>query len=347
MEATSHPHFLFRLNRAIFALDALAVREVLPLPALAAVEETPPYVAGAINLRGRVVPVLDLNLRFGHPTLPGKPEDALVIVAVDNLLAGVQVSEALEVVDIPPHLVEPPPLPESPARIFPPFVLGNARVGEELVMVLDHGLLIRWVDPGGWKPELLPGLPEDSELAAFAAAEGGPAGNAAEILRRRAVALQAPVQVEEEAAGNQVAAFLLGGEFFAVALGQIQEFAPLRTLTPLPNCPAHVVGCVNLHGSILTALDLRGVLGLPVRSFSPSSQLVIAAAAGRRAAIVVDEIDDIVGFQPADLVPLPAPGESGAKASISGTLPYRGKSLMLLDLESLFADHDLAIKPAG
>jgi chemotaxis signal transduction protein len=69
---TSQAHLIFRLHRALFALAAMAIREVLPLPAIAAVEETPPYVVGAINLRGRVVPILDLNLRFGHSTVPSR-----------------------------------------------------------------------------------------------------------------------------------------------------------------------------------------------------------------------------------------------------------------------------------
>jgi purine-binding chemotaxis protein CheW len=345
---TSQAHLIFRLHRALFALAAMAIREVLPLPAIAAVEETPPYVVGAINLRGRVVPILDLNLRFGHSTVPCRPDDALIIVEVNDLQAGIIVSEALEVVEIPPRLSAPPPLPESPERIFPPFVIGNARVAEDLVMVLDHNLLILWAEHGGWLPETLPGAPDEADYELAMQTAGGNAEVAfrqQEILRRRALdLLEAPQSAGDEAA-TPLVAILLGDEFFGIELDQVLEFSAVHSLTPFPNCPSHVVGAMNLRGRALTVLDLRGFLGLPARRFTPSAQVVIASAAGRTAGLVVNEIHEIVWFRPSELAPLTTVVETWASPVARGTFPYQGKSLTVLDLEVLFADQRLVVKP--
>jgi purine-binding chemotaxis protein CheW len=345
---TSKAYLIFRLHRALFALAAMAVREVLPLPAIAAVAETPPYVIGAINLRGRVVPIIDLNLRFGHPTVPCRPDDALVIVEANDLQAGIIVSEALEVVDIPPRLIEPPPLPESPERVFPPFVIGNARVDEDLVMVLDHNLLILWSERGGWLPEILPGTPDeaDYELARqTAGVNADVAYRQQEIFRRRALDLLAAPQSAGDETASPLAAILLGDEFFGIEFGQVLEFSEIHNLTPLPNCPSHVVGTMNLRGRALTVLDLRGFLGLPARKFTSSAQVVIATAAGHTAGIAVNEIHEIVWFHASELAPLTTVVESWASPVARGTLPYQGKSLTVLDLEVLFADQRLVVKP--
>lgn len=346
MEGFSQTHLVFRLNRALFALEAKAVREVLPLPAIAAVEETPPYVVGAINLRGRIVPVLDLNLRFGHPTVPGRAGDALVIVEIDELQAGIMVSEALEVADIPPQLIEPPPLPESPERIFPPFVTGNARIGEELIMVLDHRLLILWVDQGGWLPEQLPGQPDEADLANARSIDMEQTDRDWAILRQRAIELQSPLQDDSDDAVVQLAAIQLGGEFLGLLLSQVLQFTAIQSLTPLPNCPNHIVGIMNLRGEILTALDLRDILGLLSRPFTASSKVVIAEAAGLRAGIVVDDILDILSYRTADLASLPTVGKLTMNDSALGILPYLGKSLMVLDLDILFANQMLTSQTA-
>jgi purine-binding chemotaxis protein CheW len=350
MEMTSQAHLIFRLHRALFALSAMAVHEVLPLPAIAAVEETPPYVIGAINLRGRIVPILDLNLRFGHPTTPYQPDDALIIVEVNELQAGIIVSEALEVADIPAHQIEPPPLPESPEHFFPPFVIGNARVAEDLVMILDHNLLILWAERGDWRPDILPGAPDetDYELAMQTAGVNAEvAFRQQEVFRRRALELLAPPQFAGEEVARPLVAILLGDEFFGIELEQVLEFSEIRTLTPLPNCPPHVVGAMNLRGRALTVLDLREFLGLPARKFTPSAKIVIASAAGHTAGIVVNEIHEITWFRPAELAPLTNVVASRAISVAHGTFPYLEKSLTVLDLEVLFADRRLVVQQSN
>ena len=71
---------IFNLDDARFGVDATRVRESVWLPELTPIEEAPPYIAGIFSLRGQIVPVTDLNLRFGHPARPYRLSDQIVIL---------------------------------------------------------------------------------------------------------------------------------------------------------------------------------------------------------------------------------------------------------------------------
>src|SRR5665811_2304944 len=69
-ETMDQTYLIFGHRGARYGLNVRAVREIVWLPELSPIEELPPYIAGVFNLRGRIVPVMDLGLRFGHPREP-------------------------------------------------------------------------------------------------------------------------------------------------------------------------------------------------------------------------------------------------------------------------------------
>ena len=85
------------------------MRESVWLPELTPVEEAPPYIAGIFSLRSQIIPVTDLNLRFGHPALPYRLSDQIVVLELDQLLMGLIVSEVIEVIEISHDTIQPPP----------------------------------------------------------------------------------------------------------------------------------------------------------------------------------------------------------------------------------------------
>ena len=86
------PHLIFTLRGGVYAVPASAVREILWLPELTPVEESPRYVAGVLNLRGRIVPVIDLNVRFGHAPRPYHLEDSVILFEWEDAIAGLIVN---------------------------------------------------------------------------------------------------------------------------------------------------------------------------------------------------------------------------------------------------------------
>lgn len=127
-------YLTFLLADDEYGLNILRVREIIGIVGIIKVPQTPDFVQGVINLRGKVIPVVDLRLRFG---LPNKAyDDQTCIIVVDlGMLMGIIVDTVLEVHAIPAIDIEPPP--EFGAVIDPGFILGRSKVDGDVKILLD------------------------------------------------------------------------------------------------------------------------------------------------------------------------------------------------------------------
>lgn len=132
-------HFVgFRLDRQLYALPLENVERALRMVAVTLVPDVPPWVAGVINLHGQVVPVVDLRRRFGFPSKEPALEDRLLVVQALEQTVALIVDEVTEVLEVPAHQVESPPLSLADARP----VAAVIRRDERLVLVLDATRLL-------------------------------------------------------------------------------------------------------------------------------------------------------------------------------------------------------------
>jgi len=134
-------YLTFRLGREIFAIDVIQVREVLDLVQITKVPQTPRFMLGVINLRGSVVPVVDLRIKFGISETE-KTRDTCVVVMEVPLEGEVSVIGALadsveEVLELDQSQIEPPP--RLGTRLKTDFLKGMGKRGEEFIMLLDIG----------------------------------------------------------------------------------------------------------------------------------------------------------------------------------------------------------------
>jgi purine-binding chemotaxis protein CheW len=132
-------YLTFTLGGEVFAIGILAIKEIIEYSTLTAVPMMPPYVRGVINLRGAVVPVLDLSVRFGKPSSPVSRRTCIVIVEIttagERQDVGVVVDAVDSVLDIPTDQIEPPPA--FGARISTDFIRGMGKVNGRFVILLD------------------------------------------------------------------------------------------------------------------------------------------------------------------------------------------------------------------
>jgi len=132
-------YLTFMLGGEVFAIGILAIREILEYIAPTQVPMMPPYLSGVINLRGAVVPVLDLAIRFGQAACaPGKRTCIVIIeVAAGGELQqlGLLVDAVNAVVEIAPAQIEPPPA--FGARLRPEFILGMGMVETRFIVLLN------------------------------------------------------------------------------------------------------------------------------------------------------------------------------------------------------------------
>ena len=132
-------YLTFTLGSEVYAIGILAIKEIIEYSSLTSVPMMPGYVRGVINLRGAVVPVLDLSVRFGKTASPVTKRTCIVIMEIltagERQDVGVVVDAVDSVLDIPADQIEPPPA--FGARISTDFIQGMGKVNGRFVILLD------------------------------------------------------------------------------------------------------------------------------------------------------------------------------------------------------------------
>jgi purine-binding chemotaxis protein CheW len=132
-------YLTFRLDQEIFALDITKVREVLDLTTMTKVPRTPDFMRGVINLRGSVVPVVDLRLKFGMTPTERTVNTCIIIaeVSVDNdtVVLGALADSVQEVIDLDASSIAPPP--RIGTKLRTEFIKGMGRQQDRFIIILD------------------------------------------------------------------------------------------------------------------------------------------------------------------------------------------------------------------
>ena len=136
-------YLTFTLNKELFAIDILHIKEIIEYGQLTEIPMLPAFIRGVINLRGTVVPVIDLWARFGNQQTQIARRTCIIIVemmqSIDGIGTkhdiGIIVDSVNAVIDIPAADIEPPP--SFGARIRADFIYGMGKVAEQFVIILD------------------------------------------------------------------------------------------------------------------------------------------------------------------------------------------------------------------
>jgi purine-binding chemotaxis protein CheW len=133
-------HVVFKVGDADYMLAASTVLQMESYTGATPVPGTPPYVAGIVQVRGKVVPVVDLRVRFGGAAMPVVLDNRIIVGQHGDRVVALLVDAAREVVALKPSQLEPPP--PIVARQARGFVSAVAKVGERLVMLVDFAKVI-------------------------------------------------------------------------------------------------------------------------------------------------------------------------------------------------------------
>lgn len=130
----------FRIGAEEFGVDILNVQEINRMTEITRVPKVPEYVEGVINLRGKVIPVVDLRKRLDLDTTEYDKSTRIVVVDVEGRTIGLIVDAVSEVLRLPSDAIEPPP--ELVTRIDQEYVRGVAKLEDRLLMFLDLSKVI-------------------------------------------------------------------------------------------------------------------------------------------------------------------------------------------------------------
>jgi purine-binding chemotaxis protein CheW len=141
LKTQANKYLLFKLGNEEYGIDIAQITAIEELQKITAIPDMPKYVKGVINLRGKVIPVVDLRLRFGLQEKEYDDRTCIVIVSVDSNSVGLIVDIVSEVHDIEKTDIGPPPsIGGSSEKIQ--FISGLARKDEEVKIILDVQKLI-------------------------------------------------------------------------------------------------------------------------------------------------------------------------------------------------------------
>jgi purine-binding chemotaxis protein CheW len=332
MEHAMTHYLLFSLNGTRYGVEAKSVLEIVWLPELILEEEAPPYIAGVLNLRGNIEPVMNLGLRLGHIIQRYQLSDNIVMLQVDGVTMGLIVSEVSDVVGIPASAIEPPPHYDDDASAPIHFLAGNAKVGEEIIMLLDVSRLIH-----------APALPTPS-LPAISQTYFCPDATNEEraVFHTRAHNLMQVMEGLEAAERVPLSIIQFGEECFGVGLEVVREFSHLRRVTAIPCCPPHIIGNMNLRGDILTLVDIRGLLNLPPGAVA--AEVMVVESGELSIGVPVDKVLEVIYLHPADITSMPAAAHEDKNEYCNGVVRYGESMVSLLDMQKILAQGGLEVE---
>ena len=130
----------FQIGRETYGVPITSLHEIVRVPEITAVPDAPDYLEGVINLRGKIVSVMDLRKRFGEKHAAMNRQNRILVVEHSGKLAGLIVDSATEVLKIPGKDVEPPPAAFQEGGLN--CVTGLGKVAGRLIVLLDMNKLL-------------------------------------------------------------------------------------------------------------------------------------------------------------------------------------------------------------
>lgn len=140
-EDTQKGRFLtFVLGAESYGIDIKYVTEIIGLQPITEVPELPDYIRGIINLRGKIIPVMDVRLRFKKPFKEYNDRTCVVVIDIEDISIGLIVDRVSEVLTIPDVEIVPPP---ELSKTGNKYIKGIGKVGNEVKLLLDCNKLLR------------------------------------------------------------------------------------------------------------------------------------------------------------------------------------------------------------
>ena len=151
-------YLTFALANEEYGLEILKVREIIGYMEITAVPQTPHHVKGVINLRGQVIPVIDLRAKFGMETTDVTEETCIIVVEISqgarSFSTGIVVDHVQEVLDIDGKDIEA--APQFGSAVDTNFILGMGKIGDSVKILLDIDKVLGGDDLGGFSGSDIP-----------------------------------------------------------------------------------------------------------------------------------------------------------------------------------------------
>jgi purine-binding chemotaxis protein CheW len=227
----------FLLNEEEFGFDIMSVQEIIRLPKLAKVPRTPAYVDGIANLRGVVLPVIDMRNRFGMEREQETDRTRVLVVDINGVKTGLRVDRVKQVTRVLRSEIEAPPA--AIRGTTSDYLEGVVKLdkGERIVMALNAAQVC------------------DIGVTRNAASASGLA-----LASKTTSDELSDVSRNADADVQKMVTFRIAKEEFAFHMEHVREILRVQTPNQVPDVPEYVLGVLTVRGQILPVIDLRRLL---------------------------------------------------------------------------------------
>lgn len=298
----------FGLAGEEYAVEVMNVQEIIRVPEITKVPSAPSFIEGVINLREKIIPIINLRERFAFGAIEKTDATRILIINVSGLITGITVDSVSEVLRVPKSIIDPPPPIISGAEAE--YIKGVARLdgGKKLLLLLNAENALN----GSEKKEL-------SKLTK---------GDDAKKEEKK-------TDLVDE---RQLVSFKVQDEEFGIDIMQVQEIIRMTEITQVPKAPYFVKGVLNLRGGVLPIIDLRTRFDLEEIKHTESNRILVVNVKDKTMGIIVDSVSEVLRL-PKDTIEPPPPIVSGIRAQFLegvGKLDDGKRLIILLNLDKIF-----------
>lgn len=229
----------FLLKDEEFGFDIMSVQEIIRLPKMAKVPRTPSYVEGIANLRGVVLPIIDVRTRFGMERTEETDRTRVLVVDIGGVKTGLRVDRVKQVTRVLRGDIEPPPPAIRGTNVDYLDGVVKLNSGERIIMALNAAQVCQ-IDATRRKSE-----------SSTVTSSGASAPDTAASSANGAEAI------------TQMVTFRIAKEEFAFHMEHVREILRVQTPKQVPDVPDYVLGVLTVRGQILPIVDLRRLLHQP------------------------------------------------------------------------------------
>ena len=320
----------FNMGNTKFGLDMGGIQEILEMIEITPLPDSPDFVDGVINLRGKIIPIIDLRKICN---IESKEEDItelnIIVVRMEKLVAGMIVDRVEEVLKINSTLIEIP----SEELPITRLLSSVAKLEKGIVFILDLNKIFDFQ-----KKSLLTKVNRE-KIKIQEKKEVEPTPIVKFILHQRATNLAETKETGREKKNTeQLLSFSLGEEQYGLRVKFIKEILYFSSITKVPFAPRCIRGIINLRGEIVAIIDISKMLDLPEsENYSKKSHIIVIEAYKKLAGFWVNKIGDIGDFSSSAIVPPLSTLEKNKADFIEGEIEFENdnKLVTVLKLENI------------
>jgi purine-binding chemotaxis protein CheW len=313
----------FYIEDELYAINIKDAEEIIAVPEITPIPQAPEFAKGVISIRGEVIPVVDLHVRFNYGDINVNEETSIIVIDVGKCKIGLLVDAISEIIRVPKKDVTSPP---------PTLSKDDLKQLHGIIKIDDS---------------------DKSKIISYVSIEN--------LFTEEEIAMLSEVSEEDESAKKMklktvqdgsfiVVDFKVADDIFTIPVQIIVEITKLPTLTNVPNAPSFVEGVINLRGDVVFVIDMRKRFGFEDKEFDENTRVIIADIEGIKTGLIVDEVDMVKTIFKSQIEPAPKIVSNIENDYISSVVKVKESDdiMIMLNLFNLLnAAEKKALKDAG